>query len=403
VEVGPSATWAFVVVNRGSEDAHVVFDPRLLTLEIEAPPDPSAAAKKKKPPKPRICRLPAPLRPESGEKDYVIELEPGQGMVEAFDPRLYCLPEGGVSPLVNGAKVRATFGFPLKTKTVWKRGKREEEILPQVAPFVATIFPYSPEASRHHHHHHDHDGGHDRGHRGDHDHRGGHGHPGERGEEAESASHADGGAHDTKPPAADTATADGDRGKREPHPEPSGSVKILTATAFELGSDYAPPAKLPEETLALELERGSDALSESQVTVTVRLINRSKAPERVYFRREFVSYQVSGPDGPLICDAQPDSRAPDRQAFSLLNPGGSLTVTSRLVELCPDDTFARPGIYVVEAAFDAFADGKEFGFDSFVGHLVADRAVVVRVQTGSLPFPGPRTVEPVRVGASANP
>ncbi|HEY3497664.1 MAG TPA: hypothetical protein VGK73_23360, partial [Polyangiaceae bacterium] len=46
VEVGPSATWAFVVVNRGSEDAHVVFDPRLLTLEIEAPPDPSAAAKK---------------------------------------------------------------------------------------------------------------------------------------------------------------------------------------------------------------------------------------------------------------------------------------------------------------------------------------------------------------------
>jgi hypothetical protein len=86
-----------------------------------------------------------------------------------------------------------------------------------------------------------------------------------------------------------------------------------------------------------------------------------------------------------------------------LNPGGSLTITSRLIELCPDDTFARPGLYVVEAGFDAAADGKEFGFDAFVGHLVADRGVVIRVQKGDLPFPGPRSLEWVRVGAPPSP
>jgi hypothetical protein len=86
-----------------------------------------------------------------------------------------------------------------------------------------------------------------------------------------------------------------------------------------------------------------------------------------------------------------------------LNPGGSLTITSRLVELCPDDTFARPGLYVVNAELDTFANGAEFGFDAFVGRLVSERSVVVRVRKGSLPFPGPRTLEEVKVGQSGAP
>jgi hypothetical protein len=113
-----------------------------------------------------------------------------------------------------------------------------------------------------------------------------------------------------------------------------------------------------------------------------------------------VSFEVSGPDGSVICDPQPDGRAPDRQAFSFVAPGGSLTTTSRLIELCPDDTFARPGLYVVNAQLDTFADGAEFGFDAFVGRLVSERAVVIRIRKGVLPFPGTRTVEEVKVGAT---
>ena len=39
VEIGPNEDWAFAVVNRGSDTMSVVFDPRLLTLEVEPPPD----------------------------------------------------------------------------------------------------------------------------------------------------------------------------------------------------------------------------------------------------------------------------------------------------------------------------------------------------------------------------
>jgi hypothetical protein len=177
-------------------------------------------------------------------------------------------------------------------------------------------------------------------------------------------------------------------------------VKELVATPLVLGGDYAPPPPaVPPPTLAFELVLGSDARSFSSATATVKLTNHDKTLRRIYFRRELVSFRVTGPDGTVTCDPQPDERAPDRLAYTALNPGGSITVTSRLAELCPGDSFQRPGLYVVEAQLDAFATGAEFGFDAFVGKLVSPRAVVVRIRTGTLPFPGERVVEAVRVGA----
>jgi hypothetical protein len=360
VEMGPDAPWGFAVVNRGTEPVEVAFDSRLLVLEVEPPPDPNA---KKWAPKAktRTCKLPDELRPARVEHEFVLRLEPGHGRVESFDPRLYCLPEKGVSPFVAGARVTARFGWAPKTKTVWKAGKREQvPVLPHTDPFVAELAPVE----------HDNDGG-------------THARPPERG------------ARETS-----EAAAAGDAGAAL---ETSHAVKELHGTPFELGSDYAPPKAdgAPPEPVALVLKSGSDARDETQATVTLTLANRSGRSRYVYVRREFVSFQVSGPDGVVTCDPQPDTRAPDRQAFSLLNAGGSLTMTSRLVELCPDDTFARPGLYVVNAQLDTFANGAEFGFDAYVGRLVAEDPVVVRIRTGSLPFPGGRVTEELRVGSTS--
>jgi hypothetical protein len=359
VEMGPDAAWGFAVVNRGTEPVEVAFDSRLLVLEVEPPPDPNA---KKWAPKPktRVCKLPDELRPARVDHDLVLRLEPGHGMVESFDPRLYCLPEKGVSPFVAGARVTARFGWAPKTKTVWKKGKREEVPLPETDPFVAELAPSE----------HDQDGG-----------------------APKPSPQSDAGA-------APVAASDGeDAGTSSVD---AVAVKELRGTPFELGSEYAAakPEEATPEPLALVLKSGSDARDESQATVTLTLVNRSGRSRHVYVRREFVSFQVSGPDGVVTCDPQPDTRAPDRQAFSLLKAGGSLTLTSRLVELCPDDTFARPGLYVVNAQLDTFADGAEFGFDAYVGRLVAERSVVVRIRSGSLPFPGGRVRQELKVGST---
>jgi hypothetical protein len=362
VEHGPRASWGMALVNRGTETLRVVHDPSLLTVEVVPPVDPKAKYPKK--PKPRVCKLPPELRAQKASPELSIVLAPGQGVVEAFDPRLYCLPEGGVTPFVAGAEVRARFGFPPKTKVVWKGGRHEEPLPEQPPPFVAVVAPpKAPEVDA--------------------------GAP-EAEQEDDGIQMHDGGLEDA--PHHEESEA--------PEAPATQGVKELVATPLVLGSDYAPPPPAtPPPTLALELVAGSDASSFSTVTATLKLVNHDKVLRRIYFRRELVSFQVTGPDGTITCDPQPDERAPDRLAYTALNAGGSINVTSRLAELCPGDSFQRPGLYVLEAQLDAFADGKEHGFEAFVGKLVSLRTVVVRVRSGTLPYPGPRLVEQVRVGA----
>jgi hypothetical protein len=402
VEHGPRSSWGMALVNRGSETLRVVHDPSLLTIEVVPPPDPKAKFPKK--PKPRVCKLPPGLRAERAVGELSVVLEPGQGVVEAFDPRLYCLPEGGVSPFVTGAEVRARFGFSPKTKVVWKGGRHEEALPDQPPPFLAVVVPPPPpsapppDADAGAPPSEEDDGGiemHDDGSptgpehgRGPGPGRGEHGdaHGEHRRGEHRRGEHGHGHGHG--------------HGGPDLEEEPTSGVKELVATPLVLGGDYAPPPpEVPPPTLALELTQGSDAASFSSATATLRLVNHAKTLRRIYFRRELVSFQVTGPDGTVTCDPQPDERAPDRIAYTALNPGGSVTVTSRLAELCPGDSFQRPGLYVIEAQVDAFASGKEHGFDAFVGKLVSARTVVVRVRSGTLPFPGPRVVERVRVGA----
>ena len=357
VEIGPGKSWALAVVNRGSEHMAVAFDPRLLTLEVEPPPDPHAK-KWTKPAKPRICRLPDELRPSRADAAYTIELAPGHGLVEAFDPRLYCLPQAGVSPLVSGARISATLGWPVKTKTVWQRGKRVEEVLPQVPPFVARIQPPIPDAG------------------------------------ADTPADSDAAASDAGSEIMMTDTTDAGASH---HDE---GIKQLANTPFVLGNDYAPAPPAPAPGLTIEVTQGSDALSEAQATVTVRLANHGATQADIYFRRELLSFEVSSVDGTEVCEPGPDDRAPDRQAFSHLSPGGSITVTSRLAEMCPKDLFARPGLYLVNTSFNGEITGSQFGFDGFVGHLASARPATVRIRTGELPFPGERTLEAVQVGVA---
>ncbi len=363
VEQGPELPWAYVVVNRGSEPMRVAVDPRLLRFELEpAPPEEAAPAKGKAKPRPapkpkkRDCMLPEGIRPSKVDKSTEVVLAPGEGVVETFDPRLYCLPIDGKSPLDAGVTITARLGFKPKTKTVWRKGKKVEEPLPQTSPFIAVP------------------------------------------------------AEEKKPPAAEATEAPPEakakpaaKGKTKPEPPAEEGAKELVGTTFTLGGDYAvkpPPSDTPPPPLEVVLNRGSDASNEEAATITVQIKNRSKEKLQVFFRRELVSFEVSGPDGRVTCDPQPDGRAPDRQAFRTLPAGGTITTTSRLIELCPDDAFARPGLYLAHARFDASASGGEFGFEAITGKFASEKPAVIRIRSGELPFLGRRVMERVKVGSA---
>ncbi len=321
--------WLLAVVNRGTEPAHVRFDLRRLTLTLTPPED-------EKKPRPRwqkkptqvVCKLPEGFGGQvAAEEPYT--LEPGEGLVQTFDPRLYCISPAGDSRLATGQLVTPKLGYPPKPpRVVWKQGKRTEVPAQQVTPFIA---------------------------------------------------------EPTTPPS-----------ELDPEHDPRvkelvGSELLLTRemTDLEAEEDVSQP-------LRLELVHGSDAATELAATAVVAVRARKKT--QLYFRRELVSYIVHGPDGIRGCDPQPDDRAPDRQAYSTVAAGQSISATSLLAELCPKFTFGRPGLYLVSARLDAERSGGEFGLSAFTGRLESSRQALVRIRVGDLPALPPPEPLHVRVG-----
>lgn len=326
-ERGPGLPWTMALANTGDRAAVVAADPRLLWFEVEVP------GKKKT----STCRLPSELFPNRPDKRTLVLLEPGEGVAQSFDPRLYCFTAGGQWQLVPGSIVTPHFGWPQKMKTTWKGGKRvTEPAAKQIAPFVAGAAPKKGE---------------------------------------------------TTDPDAD-------------------GVKEFAAEPFALRSDYAEWSRTRLDAdrkardhgpLQLKVTQGSDAEAERNATVRITLKNRSKRTERVYFRRELVSYEVMRPDGLVTCDPQPDLRAPDRQAFATLGPGRSLSVVSRLVEMCPTGTFGQPGLYLVHARFDSVEAGDDWNIEAFIGRVVSPSPATVRIRTGDQPFLKKRRMHFVKV------
>ncbi|HEY6081301.1 MAG TPA: hypothetical protein VIW29_20945 [Polyangiaceae bacterium] len=328
--------WLAVVVNRGTERASVDFDLRRLSIELETPEDPQKPRPKwKKKPAPLVCKLPAGFGGASAAQEPARVLEPGQGLLHRFDPRLYCISPNGDAMLAKGQVATVKLGVaPKPPRVVWKQGKKTEQPAPQSAPFVAE-------------------------------------------------------------PALESSAEPA----KTPDPEHDPRVKQLVATPFELtpellGGEAEEDPALP---LALRLVRGSDAASERTATALVE-VRAKRKKQVVYFRRELVSFTVHGPDGVRGCDPQPDDRAPDRQAYSTLGPGRAVSATGLLAELCPNATFARPGLYLLSASFEAERDGAEFGMQAFTGRLDSRRQALVRIRVGdrpALPAPEPMLI---RVG-----
>jgi hypothetical protein len=263
--------------------------------------------------------------PRGVDDALLVKLGPGEGIVQNFDPRLYCIGKTPW-PLVRGAEVRARFGWAPKMKVTWHAGKREEAPADQHEPFVA-----------------------------------------------------------------EPSEAEGSLPNAEGSAATERRIKELVGTPLSLGPEFGSgngPAESAERPPGLELSiAGSDAMNEGAVLATTTFTNRAKRKADLYFRRELVTYEISGPEGVFQCNPEPDQRAPtERSAMLSLAPGRSFSATSRLIELCPAHAFSRPGLYLVHARFDGADAGTELGFKGFMGRLVTEKPGLIRVRTGEMPF-----------------
>jgi len=139
--------WLVGVVNRGTEAAKVRFDLRRLTLTLVTPESSTKPRPAWKPkPKPVVCQLPEGFG-GLPDVDTPAVLEPGEGLVQTFDPRLYCISPTGESRLATGQQVTPKLGYaPKPPRMAWKQGHRVELPAAQQAPFVAEPAALDPAA-----------------------------------------------------------------------------------------------------------------------------------------------------------------------------------------------------------------------------------------------------------------
>jgi hypothetical protein len=325
-ESGPDEQWRLKIENTSSGRVRVTDELRLLWLEVAVPGEA----------KPKVCKLPAELLPAGPTENTTEELGPGESLVHRLDPRFYCFSPDKQETLVPAAQVTPHYGWPSKTKRVYRKGHVEEEKLPDVAPFVAE--PVDP-------------------------------------------------------------TAVG------PAKNLTGNVVILDTRYAAWAAETATPNEDEGDEPALEMVRGSDARTELNVTASVRVRNPGRSKLSVFVRRELITFEVLTPRGTVTCASEPDKRNPDRRAFRTLGAHASMTLASRLVELCPRGTFAESGLYLIHARFDAAADGTDYDIEAFTGSLHTDRPVPVRVRHTIRIIPN-RTVGPpgaVSMAAMAQP
>lgn len=343
LERGPNEPWIVAVQNEGSEAAHFVADTRLLWFEVALPGAKKAAR----------CRLPDELQPKEVEPRLELELQPGEYVTQLIDPRLYCFASGDQKELVPGARVVPHLGWPeLPNKTTWKSGKKASEPVPQKPPFVAHSSAVDVDKALK--------------------------------------------ARTTALKVAQAVRYK--KGVTPPSPAalgvplPAGIDKQLTGPDLTLQATYsewskrAPATRAADDDNPLEMQlvQGSDARTEHNATVQLTLRNRSKRKVLLYFRREFVTFEVIGPEGITICNPAPDDRSPDRSAFMSIAPGAKKTYSSRLAELCPRDTFMMPGLYLVNARYDATESGHEWNMAAYTGTVETERPANVRIRTGEL-------------------
>lgn len=335
IERGPGEAWRLHIVNEGDQPVELVADTRLLWFEVKLP------GKKKQ----SLCKLPDALAATNPpEPRLIVHLEPGEGVADQIDPRLYCFAEGDQKLLVPGAEVTPHFGWPeAPPKKRWKRGKLVEEPTLQKPPFVAR-------------------------------------------QSLEAESHVEQPTRPVSPKAAARLTSAG----------VAGADKQLEGAGLTLRSEYAAwshqstpqtpsgdtdsDAVLPP--IGLRLIQGSDAKAEHEATIKLTLFNQSPLPTYVYFRREMVSFEVAGPAGVIQCPGRLDERSPERSSFLQLARGAKREFACRLAELCPRGTFGVPGLYLVYARFDATLSGHEQGIDAFVGPVYSRTPATVRIRTG---------------------
>lgn len=325
VESGPNARWKLRLVNRSGAAVSLAADVRLLSLAVRPPGSLRTTQ----------CRLPKAMQPLRFARRSIVRLEAGAAHEVQFDPRLFCFSGVLQTLLIPGSQVLPRFGRDQAPDS----GAR------------AVVWPAASEGEG----------------------------KGWRRREMRASRQA------PSHPMLEGAPLTLGQAYR------SWEVRTLARPLHDARQAEAKPGSAervayPDSPLGLLMLRGADARNEREILLTLGLENRTGSTERLFLRPEFWTLTVVGPDGPFTCKSTLDLAASSAAAFERLQAGSTRRVVLRPVEICPPQSFDRPGLYRVHASLEASDSGARFGLEGFVGHLETAQPALVRVHRGQRPF-----------------
>lgn len=348
--IAPTALgpWTLRVENEGSVALRIPADGRLLRLEVQT--DETA--------KPISCVLPKSLRPTNFPRDRELLLAPAHSYEESFDPRLLCF---GKDAAVLGPNVivRARFGWEPPKVPKWKPKAKK----PPTGPFAVESTEREPTIAP---------------------------------------------LWELQAPAIllGAATAAAEKEIKVPTNEGETDTKPDTQKGALETTEPAAPTLPPVDERAGRLELSSTPFVEASaprtLTVNVTTKNVGLRPLVVALRPWMMSFRIDGPGGePQMCYADNTLRNLPRDAYRPLAPGASTSFSVLLAEVCPQNTFSRPGLYRVTAMMAAKETTN--GIDIQTTSLTAREPSFVRLSGAAEPFypEPPKAVAPPVVNADS--
>lgn len=397
----PSATgpWTLRIDNEGDKPVRIPADVRLLRFEVETSEriSPEGAKVPRFRTKKVKCAAPGAMRSDAFPEPRALFLMPGQSYIEEFDPRLICFGKLADS-LAGGAVVRTRFGWdpPPKWSHKAPTGPFAAEGTEQPAAFAPareltapTMLlswaappppkpPPPPPAKKK---------------------------PPEDDKVADGKKH-DGKKHDGKHGKHDKlpekywVDEDGAQVKGPPPVGPGDPPPGGKAAAGKPGPEPAtPPGPPPEKKTAerpihdanaprLEVTSAAytDAPAPRNISITVTATNVGSRPTMAAIRSRLYSFDIAGPDEPMVCEAGAATHAVPRDMFRTLKPKDKVAHTVLLSEVCPKSVFSRSGLYVVTPTLHASESGQELGLSAYTGVSTSLKPTLVRVQSAAEPF-----------------
>ncbi len=354
--------WKMVIANTSAKPVRIAADGRLLRFEFDNPDyDAEHPTRRNKTtgrvePKTFECKLPAVMRPSGIAADRSLYLAPGAAYEEWVQPDLYCFAGRERAGLVAGTKVTPALGFAAAVPAATAAPKAGAPAPAPRPPFVAEPI-----------------GGAESG----------------LAPVKEIVGEVFSAPSDLAPP---TAANQGQGAAPATSSEPASAASSSRAgsadeeQAAASSADGSAPFDPDAGRIELSLPPSVDAYEAERVEIAVTVRNRGKRSVLTRLRRDNLTFEVQGPAGTVICGGGPVQRNIPTDLLTPLAGGASDTLVIRMVEPCPNETFAQPGLYQVRAILELRPSSAGPGVRAFSATAVAKSSTLVRVQTGTKPF-----------------